>query len=284
MNLGGTAYTNDDIIAYNFAAGTFSLMLAGSSWLGASQSLVDVDGFAMLPGSQTYFVSLDTSANVGSAGVADDEDVILFTSGSPSSILDLSAAGFPGTGSDVDALDVQTAPFLQAPSIDYQIVNTATAVTYDIVYVDSDEDAPGTGNPTVTIDSGSAQAMTASSGCGVYCNGFFSDGEQYVFTGTVPYGASHTYAFSATDGIDATATTSQSGPSYVSDPGDADGDMDRDAVDLAIILIENNDTNGGASLDLVRNGTYTTSWGGTDADSDHLVGTADLPAAVGVIY
>ena len=51
-----------------------------------------------------------------------------------------------------------------------------------------------------------------------------------------------------------------------------------------MILIETADTNGGPNLDLVRGGSFTTSWGGTDADSDHQVTTADLPAALTAIF
>jgi len=286
----GTTYADEDIIRFDSSGTTFFLELAGSSWLGADAGRADVDGLAMVRTGTTtlYYLSTDVSVTVPGLGTADDGDIVTCSgaTGNATAILDLGpAAGFPDIRADLDGLDVQTPPGLGQGAIDRQIVNTATVVTWSVVYTDPDDDGPSAGSPTVSVDGGAAATLFRdNSGCGTLCDGTFSNGERYLGTGTVGYGQTHTFAFAGTDGIDAVSTTAQPGPSFVSDPGDADGDRDHDATDIALVLVENFDGNGGPDLDLVRGGTFTDTWGGADGDSDHAIGPADLPAAASAAY
>jgi len=285
VEIEGAAYTDDDIVRYDGATGGFSLELAGSSWLGSGTSRADVDGLAATLGPTTrYYLSTDVSVTAGTAGGADDEDVITVENQSVTSILDLSGFSFPGDRTDVDGLDVETPPGLSDPAVSYAIVNTATPVTWSAVYTDADNDPPLPTSPALMVDSSAAGLLTSdTSSCGTLCDGAMWNGERYLASGTVSAGATHAFTITADDGL-AQTTATGSGPSWVSVPGDADGDGDRDAEDLARILVENFDANGGSDLDLVRGGTFTGSWGGTDADSDHMVDRGDLPAAVGTIF
>ncbi len=285
VTLGGTTYADDDIVRFDGAAGSFALELGGSAWLGAEAGRADVDGVAAALGNPVrYFLTTDVTFITGTLPAAEDEDIVTVTNGSVTGIRNMSALGIPSAHTDIDGLDLQFAPALSLGAVSHQIVNTATPVTWSVVYTDQDNDPPAAGLPTVSLDSGTPVTMAAdSSGCGALCDGVPWNGERFIHTATVGAGATHTYAFAAGDGIDQ-ATASGTGPSYVSVPGDADGDGDVDATDLARIVVENHDTNGGTDLDLVRGGSVTDSWGGTDANSDHAVTTTDLSAALGTIF
>ena len=289
VEIAGAGYGDDDVIRYDAAAGTFSVELRGFDWLGDAAVPADVDGMALVRsgGVETLYLSMDIAVDL-SGTVVEDEDLAMVDLAShlvTETIALGTVAAFPGRGTDVDAVDVQTPPGLGQAAIDRQIVNTATAVTWSVVYTDADDDGPAGGSPSLTVDGGGAVAMAAdASSCGALCDRAMWNGERYVAAGTVGAGASHTYAIAATDGMDAAGGVSGTGPSWVSAPGDADGDGDVDAADLALIVGENHDANGGVDLDLVRGGTLTESWGGTDADSDHTVDTGDLPAAVAVVF
>jgi hypothetical protein len=277
----GIPCTDDDIIAYSAGAG-FSVLLAGSSWLAGEEDRADVDALAMVGSLTDLHVSLDVTAEPVAGLIADDEQLLLVSGGVASSVLPFPAIP---TEADVDGFDVQLAPTLATAATSFAIVNTATAVTWTVTYTDLDSDPPAAGSPALVIDGGAAVAMSASSGCGVpLCDGIVANGEQYEHTSTVAYGAAHAYSITASDGLDGTGPATGTTPTYVSDPADADGDTDIDAGDVAWILIEHHDSNGGSDLDLVRGGVWTASWGGADADSDHQVGTSDLPAAVAVIF
>ena len=281
--LGGVSVTDDDIVRFN-APSSFVVVIPGSSWLGSEASRADLDGLAVEPGTSLVFVSLDVSVALGSL-TADDEDVVRLVNGNPTQVLDLSSLGFPGAGGDVDALDIQVPPELSSGTAGFGIVNTATPVTWTVDYTDRDGDGPAVGSPSFVLDGGTPTAMTQIAPCGSWwCDGEYTNGERFQVTATVAHGAAHQWTVDASDGVDAAAQFAGTGPSYVSAPGDADGDTDRDAGDLSVILIENADTNGGSNLDLVRSGMFTSSWGGTDADSDHQVTAVDIPAALAWIY
>ncbi len=277
----GIPCTDDDIIAFSSSTG-FSVLLAGSSWLGGEEDRADVDALAMVGSLNDLLISLDVTVEPVAGLIADDNHLVRISGGTPSSVVT-----FPAISSvaDVDGFDVQLAPTLATAATNSAIVNTATAVTWTVTYTDLDNDPPASGSPALVIDGNPAVAMSASTGCGApLCDGIVANGEQYEHLATVTYGAAHSYSITASDGLDNATPSTGTTPTYVSDPADADGDTDIDAGDVAWILIEHHDSNGGSDLDLVRGGVWTASWGGTDADSDHQVGASDLPAAVAVIF
>jgi len=108
-NVGGVAFADEDILAYDLAAGAWSLYFDGSD-VGLARA--DVDAFSRL-GDGTLLLSFSDPVTI--AGIAaDDSDVLRFsssalgptTAGSFSLYLDGSDIGLTTKGEDIDSLAV----------------------------------------------------------------------------------------------------------------------------------------------------------------------------------
>ena len=103
--IGGTTYTDDDILQYS--GGAVSVAVAGSSLLGAGAPRTDVDGLAVDPSSGRFLFSTDVSiANLGGLAWADDEDVMEYTGSGLVMRYDMSAWGLDGPRVDVRDFDL----------------------------------------------------------------------------------------------------------------------------------------------------------------------------------
>ncbi len=106
--VGGVAFNDEDILAYDTATGLWSMYFDGSD-VGITG---DVNAFYVLPDGD-LLLSLDAAATVGSLGSVDDSDIIRFTptslgdntSGTFSWYLVGASVGLTTNNEDIDAID-----------------------------------------------------------------------------------------------------------------------------------------------------------------------------------
>ena len=277
--IAGQGYGPADIVSY--ASGTYTLAVSGATLLGTS-SAANLDGLYVDVLDGVYLFSVDIDVQRG-ALAARDEDVLAWDGTDLALFANLSTAGLLTTAADVDALDGQQAPQIGSIRLDHRITTTAAGSSWTVVYSDRDNDPPATFS--VRVDGGASVAFSVQTGCGApLCDRSMINGELYTTSAPVGYGATHSYSSAANDGLDSVSSGLLSGPSWVSDPSDADGDQTIDARDLAVILIEVHDDNGGTSIDVIRNGHFIRSWGGCDTTSTFRIDARDLASAAAVIF
>lgn len=118
--VGGLSYRDEDLIQYDPTNAQWSLVFDGSS-VGLGE--VDVDGFAVLPGSNRLLFSVDQDFSLAAAHTVnqqslavDDADILEFiptqlgatTRGKFQLYFDGSAHGLDSSGEDIDAIDFDT--------------------------------------------------------------------------------------------------------------------------------------------------------------------------------
>lgn len=118
--VGGLSYRDEDLIQYDPANAQWSLLFDGSA---VGLGKVDVDGFAVLPGSGRLLFSVDQDFALAAAHTVnqqslavDDADILEFiptqlgatTRGKFQLYFDGSAHGLDSSGEDIDALDFDT--------------------------------------------------------------------------------------------------------------------------------------------------------------------------------
>ncbi len=270
----GLTFQPGDIVRWEADTG-FHVELAASTM--SSVPGFNVDAVAMIYPSSIVLSVAEPLADPAVSDAAllwwDDGSSRLRPYG-PSELAALSA-----TGVGLQALDVWYAPRLADLSVEPAVVSSAGPVAVSVMLSDFDGDPHG----AVLCFSGlgSGFSITADRSCGTpSCDGSTRNGELYnQGSMLVPSGVSSTVECRADDGT-GTDAISAAGPSYVSRPGDADGDGDVDASDLARIVGEVHDDNaGGNAIGSVRSGHIIDSWGGTDASANNQIEPADVSAA-----
>lgn len=107
--VGGVTFADEDILAHNISANSWSLYFDGSD-VGIT---VDVDGFTRLADG-TLLLSFDTAASLAGVGTVDDSDIVRFvpttlgatTAGSFSLYLDGSDVGLTTNNEDIDGIGI----------------------------------------------------------------------------------------------------------------------------------------------------------------------------------
>lgn len=137
FTVGGVAYADEDIVAYDVGSAAWSLQFDGSDvGLGAA----DVDAFE-LRDNGTVLLSLDAPLTLTGVGAVDDSDVLLFTptslgpttGGAFSLYIDGSDVGLTTMGEDVDAIGLPGNGDLLLSVSGKAVVNGLTAMDEDLL-------------------------------------------------------------------------------------------------------------------------------------------------------
>ena len=100
--LNSVNYADEDLIAYNYVSGNYSMYLDGSA-VGVPAS-ADLDAACFIPGTTNLLLSFDTSATLpGISGPIDDDDIIRFQSGFTKQYDGVTNLGLTA-GMDIDGL------------------------------------------------------------------------------------------------------------------------------------------------------------------------------------
>jgi ELWxxDGT repeat protein len=184
------------------------------------------------------------------------------------------AVGPEGDGEELWMWASPAPPQLSAAGSSPGIVSTAGPLQVEVVVTDDDGGLPST---IRARSAGAWHTMTAAVGCGALCDA--GNGERFVgVLSQVAAGVSTTFELEVSDGV-STESLATAGPSFVSQPGDANGDGTLDAGDLARVVGELADSNSSSSVGDVRTGSLTGTWGGVDASPDLVLDAADASAA-----
>ena len=277
--VGGVTIDPGDILHWSQASG-LTVGWSASAIFGVAAGSVSVDGLAVFDDG-SLVLSVDDPVSVGSVHAIDS--ALLRWDGVTLSLhRRLIDDGLPALGVDIDGCDLQYGPGLYAAAFSPGVVSTIGEVAVTVTYSDADNESA----QVLQVDSGVGMGwlLAQDSGCGApLCDGDFRNGEAYLGTAFMPAGATTTLDFSGGDGRDSTVS-SVSGPTFVSEPGDADGNGVRDAHDLARIINEVADSNPTASIGDVRGGLVSDSWGGTDSNGDNQIGADDSAAALPFVF
>jgi len=278
--LGKVHVLASDIILYDQASGDFRINVRGTDVFGERAGAVNVDGLALLDDG-SYLLSVDVPVEAG--GVTATSCDLLRWDGSALTLYRnmVETDGVPYPDVEVTGLGTRYDLRLLRLDVEPAVVSTAGDVVFGAVI------ASGSSDPVVwarmQFESDPVQDLAHDSGCGTLCDGITWDGERYVLTRTVPAGASSTVTISMQNGENASAATA-AGPSYVSEPGDANGDGSVNASDLARLIMELADDNGDSGIGSVRGGHVNDSWGGTDSNGDNVIDRTDLPVMTGYLF
>lgn len=118
VTIGGVAYQDEDIAAYDAATGNWSLYFDGTAHglTGGGHDLDAID----ISGGVLYFSTAGNANPPGVAGSADDADIYSWNGVSFARVLDATAVGVPG-GANVDGLTVKGGVYLLSFTGDYTI-------------------------------------------------------------------------------------------------------------------------------------------------------------------
>jgi hypothetical protein len=100
--LNSVNYADEDLIAYNYVTGAYSMYLDGSA-LGVPAP-ADLDAACFIPNSTNLLLSFDTTVTLPGAGVIDDDDIVRYQAGAFAKQLDGATNLGLSAAMDVDGL------------------------------------------------------------------------------------------------------------------------------------------------------------------------------------
>lgn len=134
--VGGVAFNDEDIIAYDTATGTWSMYFDGSD-VGVT---TDINAFTILSDG-SILMSFDTTTTAGAAGSVDDSDIVRFyptslgtnTAGSFTFFFDGSDVGLTTNNEDIDAISVSPDGKLVISTLGSYSVTGSSGVGQDLL-------------------------------------------------------------------------------------------------------------------------------------------------------
>ncbi|MGI9596777.1 MAG: hypothetical protein ACR2QK_11490, partial [Acidimicrobiales bacterium] len=164
-NVGGIAFNDEDILAYDRSTGQWSLFFDGSD-----VGLINLDAFNIVdftPGATVIELSMLTSRAVGSLGTVDDADVIRFTgttgaatSGTWEWVIDGSDLGIAASAENIDAIASSGVDDFALSSTGNFSAGGVTAKEQDVVLFDPTATGQTTSGSLSLLFDGSTLGMT----------------------------------------------------------------------------------------------------------------------------